>query len=334
MRAAPPARISYASQVQGGTPIALKLRPCNSQLPSRRAAGPLGQQPRAPSLARRLALPADAPASHSARHAPRQQRPPSRRRAWPPGWRRQASTVASRRRRPVPPAWSAPVPSSPASSCLRCQRRPGSRQRRLRSATLGSICKGAAAAGAHGGMGRCRRWCLAWLNAPLPLLMRAVCPACRLEPWLAVALFLLHERAKGGASRWAPYLAALPADSGSPVQWGEEDLAELRGSQALQTAMAYRCSWVAPARGAAGVPGRGPGGVLGFAVRCRRSCCWHPAPMGRHAPSHAAGPTRLPQFLLRRAYFQQRYGQLQAELFAPNPQAFDPAGACQAPRQG
>ncbi|KAI7846455.1 hypothetical protein COHA_000066 [Chlorella ohadii] len=86
-----------------------------------------------------------------------------------------------------------------------------------------------------------------------------------LEPWLAVALFLLHERAKGAASRWAPYLAALPADSGSPVQWGEEDLKELQGSQALQTAMAYR------------------------------------------------------------AYFQQRYEQLQAELLQPNAQVFDPA---------
>ncbi|PRW51051.1 fructose-bisphosphate aldolase-lysine N- chloroplastic [Chlorella sorokiniana] len=85
-----------------------------------------------------------------------------------------------------------------------------------------------------------------------------------LEPWLAVALFLLHERAKGAASRWAPYLAALPADSGSPLQWSEEDLKELQGSQALQTAMAYK------------------------------------------------------------AYFQQRYERLQAEVLQPNRQAFDP----------
>ena len=67
----------------------------------------------------------------------------------------------------------------------------------------------------------------------------------RLEPWLALALFLLHERAKGGASRWAAYLAALPADSGSPVQWGEEDLAELAGSQLLGTVQGYR--WVGAA---------------------------------------------------------------------------------------
>ena len=63
----------------------------------------------------------------------------------------------------------------------------------------------------------------------------------RLEPWLAIALFLLHERAKGGASRWAAYLAALPADSGSPVQWEEADLAELAGSQLLGTVQGYRC---------------------------------------------------------------------------------------------
>lgn len=67
----------------------------------------------------------------------------------------------------------------------------------------------------------------------------------RLEPWLAIALFLLHERSKGAASRWSAYLAALPADSGSPVQWGEEDLAELAGSQLLGTVQGYR--WVGAA---------------------------------------------------------------------------------------
>ncbi|EFN56770.1 hypothetical protein CHLNCDRAFT_8187, partial [Chlorella variabilis] len=85
-----------------------------------------------------------------------------------------------------------------------------------------------------------------------------------LESWLAIALFLLHERAMGNASRWAPYIALLPADSGSPVQWEEADLAELQGSQVLGTVQGYR------------------------------------------------------------AYFQQRFDQLQAEVFGPNSQAFDP----------
>lgn len=73
-----------------------------------------------------------------------------------------------------------------------------------------------------------------------------------------MALFLLHERAKGASSRWAPYLAALPADSGSPVQWSEEDLKELQGSQALQTAMAYRCAacWAGCSCGVADWMGR------------------------------------------------------------------------------
>lgn len=58
---------------------------------------------------------------------------------------------------------------------------------------------------------------------------------------MALALFLLAERAKGPASRWVPYISSLPADSGSPVQWADADLAELRGTQVLQTAQAYRC---------------------------------------------------------------------------------------------
>jgi [ribulose-bisphosphate carboxylase]-lysine N-methyltransferase len=84
---------------------------------------------------------------------------------------------------------------------------------------------------------------------------------------LAIALFLLHERAKGGASRWAAYLTSLPADTGSPLQWGQEDLAELQGSQLLGTVEAYR------------------------------------------------------------AYFKQRYQQLQEELLGPSKPAFDPAGS-------
>lgn len=96
------------------------------------------------------------------------------------------------------------------------------------------------------------------LACPCPHPLLNIPPiGCRLEPWLAVALFLLHERAKGPASRWAPYLAALPADAGSPVQWGEEDLQELQGSQALQTAMAYRCVHV----------------WMGRSGVCRTECC-------------------------------------------------------------
>lgn len=129
------------------------------------------------------------------------------------------------------------------------------------------------------------------LPSQLLLLMHAACLACRLEPWLAVALFLLHERAKGGASRWAPYLAALPADSGSPVQWGEEDLAELRGSQALQTAMAYRCVLRALAR-CAGLPVARCAQLHGGAGLC-----------GGSAPVHAAGSAWLLSTWLPNVWF-------------------------------
>ena len=71
---------------------------------------------------------------------------------------------------------------------------------------------------------------------------------------MALSLFLLHERSAGAASHWAPYLAALPADSGSPVQWasldsgsgdsedggGDEAARELAGTQTLVTAQGYR----------------------------------------------------------------------------------------------
>lgn len=38
------------------------------------------------------------------------------------------------------------------------------------------------------------------------------------------------ERLRGEASPWAPWLAALPARVGSPVTYGEAQLAELAGT--------------------------------------------------------------------------------------------------------
>lgn len=61
-----------------------------------------------------------------------------------------------------------------------------------------------------------------------------------LQPWLQLALFLLHERAKGGASEWAAYIAALPAAPDTPVLWSEGELAELQGSQLLGLVQGYR----------------------------------------------------------------------------------------------
>ena len=57
------------------------------------------------------------------------------------------------------------------------------------------------------------------LQTPLPPPMQT------LDPTLQLALFLAHERALGGASRYAPYVASLPAVP--PCGWwlGPERLA-------------------------------------------------------------------------------------------------------------
>jgi hypothetical protein len=53
---------------------------------------------------------------------------------------------------------------------------------------------------------------------------------------------LLHEKALGDDSAWAPYIAALPADlSDSPVQWsGEEVKTLLHGLLMADDALALR----------------------------------------------------------------------------------------------
>jgi hypothetical protein len=67
-----------------------------------------------------------------------------------------------------------------------------------------------------------------------------------LEPWLQLALLLLSERAKpAGSSSLAPYLAAAAPGSGSahldsPLFWGEDELALLRGSQLLESVRGYK----------------------------------------------------------------------------------------------
>lgn len=117
----------------------------------------------------------------------------------------------------------------------------------------------------------------------------------RLEPWLALALFLLAERSKGPASRWAPYLAALPADSGSPVQWAEADLAELAGSQALQTAQAYRCARARPQAGCRCCRrGVGPRACLAVLPRCRAHVRGSPGPACPAPALHTGHPSSNP----------------------------------------
>mmetsp|Transcript_17680 Transcript_17680/g.29708 ORF Transcript_17680/g.29708 Transcript_17680/m.29708 type:complete len:496 (+) Transcript_17680:79-1566(+) len=60
-----------------------------------------------------------------------------------------------------------------------------------------------------------------------------------LKPWLAVTLFLLHERNKGAASKWAPYVSLLPSALGLPMFWSEDELKELEGTQVLESTLGY-----------------------------------------------------------------------------------------------
>ncbi|KAG2634976.1 fructose-bisphosphate aldolase-lysine N-methyltransferase, chloroplastic-like isoform X2 [Panicum virgatum] len=61
-----------------------------------------------------------------------------------------------------------------------------------------------------------------------------------LRPWVAVALLLLREVARGADSPWAPYLAVLPRQTDSTIFWSEEELLEIQGTQLLSTTMGVK----------------------------------------------------------------------------------------------
>ncbi|KAF0912980.1 hypothetical protein E2562_019784 [Oryza meyeriana var. granulata] len=61
-----------------------------------------------------------------------------------------------------------------------------------------------------------------------------------LRPWVAVALLLLREAARGADSPWAPYLAILPRQTDSTIFWSEEELLEIQGTQLLSTTMGVK----------------------------------------------------------------------------------------------
>ncbi|KAK9918129.1 hypothetical protein WJX75_001458 [Coccomyxa subellipsoidea] len=60
-----------------------------------------------------------------------------------------------------------------------------------------------------------------------------------LEPWLQIALFLLHERSKPDAA-WQGYLDSIPAQPDVPLFWSEEELSQLEGTQLLSSVQGYR----------------------------------------------------------------------------------------------
>ena len=63
-----------------------------------------------------------------------------------------------------------------------------------------------------------------------------------LNEYLAIALLLLHERAKGASSFWGPYIDILPTaeEVGQTWLWSDEDLALLSGSGVLDATASLR----------------------------------------------------------------------------------------------
>eukprot|EP00983_Pelagomonas_calceolata_P022511 708995-Pelagomonas_calceolata.AAC.2 len=62
-----------------------------------------------------------------------------------------------------------------------------------------------------------------------------------LEPWVQLALLLIHERFVSSSPAWAPYVRSLPATPTSPLFWSEEHLGMLQGTQLMENLQAYRC---------------------------------------------------------------------------------------------
>lgn len=67
-----------------------------------------------------------------------------------------------------------------------------------------------------------------------------------LEPWLRLALLLLHARSpEGVASPLAPYASALPSEPDAPVFWSEDELEMLAGTQVGDAVAGYRAFFAA-----------------------------------------------------------------------------------------
>lgn len=67
-----------------------------------------------------------------------------------------------------------------------------------------------------------------------------------LEPWLRLALLLLHARSSEGVtSPLAPYASALPAEPDAPVFWSDRELELLAGTQVGDAVAGYRAFFAA-----------------------------------------------------------------------------------------
>ena len=63
-----------------------------------------------------------------------------------------------------------------------------------------------------------------------------------LGEYIAIALFLVHERAKGDSSLWRAYIDLLPTteDVGQSFTWSEEELTLLEGSPVLASTRSFQ----------------------------------------------------------------------------------------------
>ena len=96
-----------------------------------------------------------------------------------------------------------------------------------------------------------------------PLLAAAPLPA-----WSVLALWLAEARAAGPAGDWWPYVSLLPAATGCVLEWSQEEVGWLRGSQLADAAAEIRAaadaSWaeMQPLLAGAAAQGLGPQGAF------------------------------------------------------------------------
>ncbi|GAX73313.1 hypothetical protein CEUSTIGMA_g767.t1 [Chlamydomonas eustigma] len=67
---------------------------------------------------------------------------------------------------------------------------------------------------------------------------------CQCEPWVRAALILVQERFVSGSptnSVWSKYVSSLPSTLPlSPLLWSEENLKQIKGTQMLESTLAYK----------------------------------------------------------------------------------------------
>ena len=131
-----------------------------------------------------------------------------------------------------------------------------------------------------------------------------------LEPWLQLALFLLHTRRQRGD--WHAYLASLPEPQ-TPLSWPDAEVDLLQGTQLHSTLMSYRCCvcrWPVHCDALSLPP-------LGRAsCDCMRQLC-------RVTPLQQA-PGACVRRSTCRHFFQGLFSKLEGQVFARDRGTFDP----------